>query len=76
MNPVTRDQAEQLAKEIGCVKYIEISSKEGRNVDELFNEAVHQVLIHRGLKGTNSSNANNANGSNKKKKDKGGCIVL
>ncbi len=53
VNPVIFEQAQALAKEIGCVKYMEVCAKDGRGIRELLDEAIEQVLIARGLKTSN-----------------------
>ena len=39
MKPITKEQGEAKAKELGAVKYIECSSKTGENVNSGFEEA-------------------------------------
>jgi len=46
--PVTKEQAEELAKEISATKYVEISAKTRFFLDELFDMAVRLVLAQRG----------------------------
>jgi len=77
--PITQQQGEAMAKEIAAVRYMEISSKTGRGVAEVFQEAVHLVLKDR--EGTSPSVSNSSSGSGKstttkKKKKEGGCILL
>jgi small GTP-binding protein len=50
VNPVTAEQAQALCKETNCIKYMEICSKDGRGIQEVLDEAINQVLIHRGIK--------------------------
>lgn len=74
-SPIYAEQAEALAKEINCVKYMEVSSKEGRGVNEIFNEAISQVLKSR--RGTESGTGGSSSSQAKKKKEKGGgCVLL
>lgn len=42
--PITKEHINSICTEIGAVKYIETSSKEGKNVDLVFNEAIRAVL--------------------------------
>jgi hypothetical protein len=57
---------------------MEVSSKEGRGVTEVFNEAINQVLLHRGVttKGGNESSSSNASHTGKKPKKEKGCLLL
>lgn len=45
--PVTKEQGIAMAKEISCVKYMEVSSKTGVGLNDIFNEAVNLVLEQR-----------------------------
>jgi len=78
VNPVSVEQAQGIAKEIGCVKYMEICSKDGRGVREVLDEAIQQVLISRGVKPTASDDSTSpeVKKTNKKKEKGGGCILL
>jgi len=77
VNPVSTEQAQQLAKEIGCVKYMEICSKDGRGVREVLNDAIDQVLVSRGVKGSGENGSSDAHDTKKKqKKEKGGCVLV
>jgi len=49
-NPVSFEQGNAVAKEIGCVKYLEICSKDGRGTQEVLDESIKQVFIQRGVK--------------------------
>jgi len=74
--PITTEQGKAMADEIGAVKYMEVSSKTGKGLNEVFNEAVNLVLKERDAteKGESSENGKSASKSKKKKKD--GCILL
>jgi len=72
--PITGDQGKAMADEIGAVKYMEVSSKTGKGLNEVFNEAVNLVLKERdGEKGESSDHSKASKG---KKKKKDGCILL
>jgi len=45
--PIGSQQGQQMADEIGASKYMEVSSKTGKGVQEVFDEAVSQVLRDR-----------------------------
>lgn len=79
--PITPDQGQKMANEINAIKYMEVSSKTAKGVQEVYNEAVGLVLKEReggghkelsttasGEKGKNSKKANN--------KQKQGCVLL
>lgn len=76
--PITTENGQSLANEIGATKYLEICSKTGEGIQELFNEAVNQVLQERNA--ASLSNANSASGESKKSqkpaKKKQGCVLL
>jgi len=78
VNPVSQEQAQSLAKEIGCVKYMEICSKDGRGIREVLDEAIQQVLVARGEKtGSGEEATPEANKKKtKKEKEKGGCVLI
>jgi len=61
--PVTQEQGKSMADEIGAVKYMEVSSKTGKGLNEVFQEAVNLVLKEREGGGEHQSG-----GSTKKKK--------
>eukprot|EP01118_Nematostelium_gracile_P011642 TRINITY_DN4163_c0_g1_i1.p1 TRINITY_DN4163_c0_g1~~TRINITY_DN4163_c0_g1_i1.p1 ORF type:complete len:258 (-),score=89.86 TRINITY_DN4163_c0_g1_i1:432-1205(-) len=72
--PIMADQAQKMAEEISAVKYLEVSSKTGKGVSDVFNLAVDLVLKER--EGNDSgSHSNNAPKGKKKKKD-GACLLL
>ena len=58
--PVSQDQGEQLAKEIGAKKYCECSALTQKGLKEVFDEAIKSVI----------------GGDSKKSSKKGGCSVL
>jgi len=70
--PITPEQGKSMADEIGAVRYMEVSSKTGKGVSEVFNEAVDMVLKER--EGGASEHA--ASNAPKKKKKKDGCLLL
>lgn len=75
--PITPENGQSLANEIGATKYLEICSKTGEGIQELFNEAVSQVLQERN--NASSTNASNGSGEVKKSqkpKKKQGCLLL
>eukprot|EP01129_Flabellula_baltica_P013070 TRINITY_DN600_c0_g1_i1.p1 TRINITY_DN600_c0_g1~~TRINITY_DN600_c0_g1_i1.p1 ORF type:complete len:256 (+),score=85.39 TRINITY_DN600_c0_g1_i1:29-796(+) len=45
--PVTKKEGNELAKEIGALAYIELSAKEGTNVDKLFKKAIQIAKEHK-----------------------------
>lgn len=58
---------------------MEVSSKEGRGVSEVFNEAIHQVMLHRGVSpkgGSSDSGHSGSSSSGKKPKKEKGCLLL
>jgi len=77
--PITGDQGQALADEINATKYMEVSSKTGQGLEEVFREAVNQVLDQRetsnkvgGSKGKESRQKNQKG----KDKKKDGCVLL
>jgi len=80
--PITPEQGQRMATEINAAKYMEVSSKTGRGVQDVYDEAVGMVLKERegGLSNPNidkstSQNAKNGGKKNNKKKE-GNCILL
>jgi len=76
--PINREQGEALAAEIKAVKYMEVSSKTGKGVQEVYAEAVGLVLKEREEQSaTTALNDKTAPPKPKKgKKQGGGCILL
>jgi len=72
--PIQPQQGEAMSKEIGAVKYMEICSKTGQGVNEVFQEAVNLVLKDRD-EATKPSGGSSGkpNGKNKKKNN---CTLL
>lgn len=67
-------KGEAMSKEIGAVKYMEICSKTGQGVNEVFQEAVNLVLKDRDEASKPSGTASGKpNGKNKKKNN---CTLL
>jgi hypothetical protein len=64
-----------MAAEIKATKYMEISSKEGSGITELFNEAVSLVFDqHRDI--GHSASSDNSSGKKPSGKKKSGCVLL
>jgi len=78
--PINPDQGQKMANEINAVKYMEVSSKTGKGIQEIYNDAVNMVLKEReGNSGGSSDNTNKSNksqGKSKGKKKEGGCVLL
>jgi len=49
--PVTKEQGEKMANEIGALRYVEVSAKTGDNVSELFKIAARIAINPRKTKG-------------------------
>jgi len=71
-SPIETATGTSLAKEIGCVKYMEVSSKTGEGLADIFNQAVALVLEQRGA----PSGSGEGRGSISQKKKKGNCVLL
>jgi len=71
--PITQEQGKAMADEIGAVKYMEVSSKTGKGLSEVFHEAVNLVLKERD---SNEKEGSENGKSKSKKKKKDGCILL
>jgi len=71
--PITFIEGEKLKREIGAVKYLEVSSKFNRGVKQVFDEAVRASLFKR-THNNNSSSGGNNNNSNSK--DDPSCLLL
>jgi len=77
--PINRDQGEKLAQEINAIKYMEVSSKTGTGVQEVYNEAVGMVLREREgqlVSSPSSSDKGQASSKPKKNQKKSGCVLL
>jgi len=68
-----------MANEINAVKYMEVSSKTGKGVQEIYNEAVSLVLKERegtAISPSNSSASDSKSKGKKGQKKQGGCLLL
>lgn len=76
-----------MAKQIGSVKYMEVSSKTGKGVSEVYNEAISLVFQSKYLSDKENNNfvaregggikrAESGGGSASGKKKKGGCLLM
>jgi len=76
--PITFEQGEQMANSINAVKYMEVSSKTGKGVQEVYNDAVGMVLREReGGSAVSVDAKSNAKSGKKNGKKKGdGCVLL
>jgi len=77
--PITADQGRKMAEEIQAVKYMEVSSKTGRGVNEVYHEAVNLVLAERESAtnpGKSGSGDNGKKQAKKQQKKKEGCLLL
>jgi len=72
--PISAEQGKAMAEEIGAVKYMEVSSKTGKGLNEVFNEAVNLVLKDRDGGEKDSDNVKSSKAKKKKKGD--GCFLL
>jgi len=70
--PITPEQGKAMADEIGAVKYMEVSSKTGKGVAQVFNDAVDMVLKDRETVGDSTTPSSKG----KKKKKDGACLLL
>jgi len=78
--PISTEQAQMMSSEIGAVKYMEVSSKTGQNLQEVFIEAVSQVLRDRERDIPASSSPDQVGGKASKgkqqQKTKKQCLLL
>jgi len=78
--PLSLDQGLQMANEIAATKYMEISSKTGRGVQEVFEEAVGQVLKDREnsdrVRAQSVDSKSSSKGAKQKKNGRNGCVLL
>lgn len=70
-------KGESLGKEIGCARYMEVSSKTGQGLADIFNQAVDLVIGQRGgpsgsISESGKSSHSSGGGSRKKK----ACTLL
>jgi len=68
--PITTQRGEELAKEIGAVKFVEVSARTREGLDKVFQEAVYAVLQKRGGKKDPKSTDSKSKKEDKKKDDK------
>jgi len=71
--PITFEQGNAMAQDISAIKYMEVSSKTGKGVAEVFNEAVELVLKERDGQ---SGESGGTKETKTKKKKKDGCVLL
>jgi len=77
--PISPDQGQKMAHEINAVKYMEVSSKTGRGVQDVYNDAVNMVLREREGGPTQTEKVDKSsskNGKTKPKKKEGACVLL
>jgi len=79
--PLTADNGQAMAKEIGATKYMEICSKTAEGVNEVFVEAVNQVMRERSAAVAPQSAGNGTadpvvRPNGRKPKSKGGCVLM
>jgi len=66
-NPVSDEDAQKLADEIKCEKYISVSAKKGTNLKELFQEATKYALaVRQQAEGSQSPKASKSDASSSK----------
>jgi len=69
-DPVNPEKGQALAKELGALKYLEVSSKTGKGLNEIFNAAISLVLSER------DGGSSSGKSGSKKAKKKEGCLLL
>jgi len=82
--PLSSEQGQQMSREIGATKYMEVSSKTGKGVQEVFEEAVRLVLKDRETSDRSRSQSVETGPKSKTKKGKKGsngngkegCVLL
>jgi len=77
LSPITKDQGDQLSREINCAGFVECSALTQKGLKQVFDEAARIVV------GSSTGNTPNNNRSDhsqgettKKKKKRGACIIL
>jgi len=73
--PITPEQGKAMSKEIQAIRYMEVSSKTGKGVNDVYMEAVSLVLKDREV-GTSDRNDSNGKSGNRTAKKKGGCVLV
>jgi len=75
--PVTKEEGENMRKQIKAARYIEVSSKLRLNLDHLFQEAVDVVLESRAPIDTSASGSDATDAPVvKKRQGRTGCSLL
>jgi len=75
--PISPEQGQKMANEINAIKYMEVSSKTGKGVQEVYGDAVGMVLKEReGASATSTDIKRKKNGKDAQGKKKDGCILL
>jgi len=74
-DPITTEMGEDMAKQIGAIKYIEVSSRTRFNLDEVFKQAVKITLDSHGDTSAPGAPSDGPTPGTKKKQ-KGGCLLL
>jgi len=82
--PVSNDKAQSMAEKIGAEKFVEVSAKTGKNLHQLFKDAIAIVLANRKLHGGGEEESHKETDAPElkvveraqKKKGRGGCVLL
>jgi len=86
--PVSNDKAQTMAESIGAEKFVEVSAKTGKNLHQLFKEAVSIVLKTRKAHGEEDTHRKDTKDTDadgpelkvvqrqQKKNKRGGCVLL
>eukprot|EP01098_Paradermamoeba_levis_P002976 TRINITY_DN13_c0_g1_i1.p1 TRINITY_DN13_c0_g1~~TRINITY_DN13_c0_g1_i1.p1 ORF type:complete len:268 (-),score=89.32 TRINITY_DN13_c0_g1_i1:127-930(-) len=75
-DPITADMGEEMSKQIGAIKYIEVSSRTRHNLETVFKEAVKITLENRGDVASPGGGSDPAPAKKNTKKNGGGCVLL